>query len=645
MASPNQSNSDPVDQVKVLGSHKQAVAAGTVVNLWVDPQVAGPDDFEWRVTGPFTNQLHSVIDGGRNFDLVTEGFRPGAYTVTAVRTPTPQAPVQASAQTPSAGLGGPTPPASAPTPQGIIRASAGGGGGQALVRSVTLGTLDRTLSWALLVTPGLSAVSGDGVVPVSLQRTALLPTEDQILWVIIRNRTQAIGFNRYREFIDSVMCDPLAKELSFQGPDAYHVLKLATDAFLMHETGVLNPALYKSFPGLQSAATTDQSSLDQRVALDSLTNDLNDPVRSARLQMDEQRRLGRSITSSDVVTLRDAYYEDLTEDLLSGPVVLPYLKLIRQRLADIPLKPSDTVPNDVYGILRSRLLGPPAIELIHSYWLEEGQLAQTMNAILARYQGRALRDGPNPLSRMYIDPLRPLGNLLWGWIQDDFHRLTIRRRHYEYDHQYGMKLIGRAIPNMASVDRRSQFLESFHNLLYKTHVFYTEDDDTTMIADGFPLLNALRETHLLLAEGADNQFGDLPTAARAEFMIMQWLLARPEMRDFLGGRPMVPYEETWMDRVDTMKSIQGWTDVTITHFRDMAVFGEQILLSIRYGNWAVENDQQTACNWARYWRSEIQRYTHAYRSATGVDLSGGANSTMPSVLLNRRNAKQQRRRA
>ena len=142
-----------------------------------------------------------------------------------------------------------------------------------------------------------------------------------------------------------------------------------------------------------------------------------------------------------------------------------------------------------------------------------------------------------------------------------------------------------------------------------------------MIADGFPVLNALRETHLMLAEGAHNQFGDLPSTARAEMLIMQWLLARPEMRDFLGGRTMVPYEEDWMDRVDTMKPMQGWTDVSVTHFRDMGVFGEQILLSIRYGNWSVVNDPQQAANWARYWRPEIQRYTHAYRSATGVDLT------------------------
>ena len=64
-----------------------------------------------------------------------------------------------------------------------------------------------------------------------------------------------------------------------------------------------------------------------------------------------------------------------------------------------------------------------------------------------------------------------------------------------------------------------------------------------------------------------------------------------------------------MDRVDTMKTMQGWTDV-IDHPlpRPRRVRRADLLLSIRYGNWSVENDPQQAANWARYWRPEIQRY-------------------------------------
>jgi hypothetical protein len=117
------------------------------------------------------------------------------------------------------------------------------------------------------------------------------------------------------------------------------------------------------------------------------------------------------------------------------------------------------------------------------------------------------------------------------------------------------------------------------------------------------------------------------------------------MRDFLQSRPMVPYKEAWMPQVDTMKTLQGWTDVTVTHFRDLGVYGEQILLSIRYGDWIGINDENSAKNWARYWRPELQGYLHAYRAVTGVDLTNpdSVDATMPAVHLQKRLASQRAR--
>jgi hypothetical protein len=91
-----------------------------------------------------------------------------------------------------------------------------------------------------------------------------------------------------------------------------------------------------------------------------------------------------------------------------------------------------------------------------------------------------------------------------------------------------------------------------------------------------------------------------------------------------------------MDRVDAMKAIQGWTDTSITHFRDLAFFGERLLLSIRLDNWNSYVDAEIARGWAATWRNEVQRYMHAYRTATGADLMSGADATMPSALLARR---------
>ncbi|ADJ27292.1 hypothetical protein [Nitrosococcus watsonii] len=466
---------------------------------------------------------------------------------------------------------------------------------------------------------------------VTLQRTAAAPTEDQPLWVAIRNRTQAIGFNRYHNFIDRVLCEgeqasgqegygspsvtdnrvSLASRPTIHGVDAYSLLKLATDAFLIFECGV-RISNAESFN-----AAAESNRLEQPVTIDSVRNQLS-----------------------------NFYLTGANQN------VLPYLdRIVRQIVGLDATRQAERLPY-CEAILQHRLTCPSLLELIWSYWHEEGMLVQTLNAIALRFQNRR-GQARDPLISLELDPLRPLNNLLWGFVQDEYNRLSVRRRAYEYDHHYGFALVGKAVSDFHPVDSRSKFLEAFHNLLYRTALFYKDDDDTTIIADAFALLNALREVHLILAEGAHNQFGDLPWTARREMLIMQWLLARPEIKEFLRGRYMVPYQEPWMGAVDAMKRLQGWSDVTVTHFHELAIYGEQILLSIRYGDWIDVNDQQQARNWARYWRPEIQRYIHAYLATTGVDLSVEMTDTrqaaerflQPSVHLQKRLVAQRGRHA
>jgi hypothetical protein len=325
---------------------------------------------------------------------------------------------------------------------------------------------------------------------------------------------------------------------------------------------------------------------------------------------------------------------------LTADGILPYVDAIAQRFPD-------ALRGDPCSDLDPDLLAEPfPIELIWSYWEEQAGLVQTLNHILARFQNRRVARGPDPLARLDLSPLRPLRHFLWSWAEDESSRLTVRHRAAEYWYEYGLVLVGRAIPDPGYfVEANSRFLESFHTLLHEALVFFTLDDDTTVNADAFPVYNALRDTHLVLAEGASNSFGDLPTQARMEMLVMQWLASQPEVRDFLGGKPMVPYEEPWMDRIDTMKSLAGWTPTSVTHFHELAVRGEQLLLTIRWGNWnstAVTAD--SARNWARTWRNQIQRYVHAYRAATGVDLTVAADARQPGHLLARRVAERSRRR-
>jgi hypothetical protein len=465
-----------------------------------------------------------------------------------------------------------------------------------------------------------------GPTDVRLDRTKSQQTPDQVLWVAIRNRTKAISFNRYNAFIEAVLCQPPAswsedvssqdttdpsaldsvgeygspavkdrlnnldiKRPTIQGMDAYKLLKLATEAFLIVECGV---------------AIKDGDLFEEVGPQFDTFDNLVD-------EAEERRRLGQP--------------EEIQETLINylggaDTMTLPYLRRIVNKLVGFQSEQEIERLPYCRSILAHRLTCPSLIELIWSYWHEEGMLVQTMNAIALRFQNKR-RGAHDPLANLELDPLRPLNNLIWGFIQDEADRLSVQRRAYEYDHHYGITLVGKAVQGFNPADSRTKFIEGFHNLLYRTMMFYRDDDDATFVADAFALLNALREVHILLAEGAHNQFGDLPWKSRKEMLIMQWMLSRPEIREFIRGRHMVPYQEPWIGSVDDMKRLQGWSDVTTTHFHELAIYGEQILLSIRYGDWIDINDQEQARNWARYWRPEIQRYIHAYNTVTGVDLS------------------------
>lgn len=471
-------------------------------------------------------------------------------------------------------------------------------------------------------------------VDVTLHQSSGTPTPDQALWSAIRQRTNAIAFNRYNEFIANVFCnrnqqtnDPrideqriaLGKRPTLYGMDSYHLLKLATEVFLILECGVRVEAKDPKGP----LSSEDEAFLAS-----------------------EASRRGEPINYKEI--------ENTLKKYLMNEKALPYLDQALNAIVGINGGTTRREETLAYceGILKNRMSCPTLLELIWSYWHEEGMLVQTMNAIIWRFQNRR-RGARDPLAGLELDPLRPLNHLLWGFIQDEQHRLSVQRRAYEYDHHYGITLQGKAVRNFQPADSRSKFIKAFHNLLYRASIFYQEDADTTVVADGFPLLNAIKEVHLILAEGAHNQFGDLPWTARVEMLMTEWLLARPEMREFLRGRHMVPYSEPWMGTVDAMKKVQGWSDVTVTNFRDLGVFGEQIVLSVRYGNWSQINDQESAKNWARYWRPEIQSYIHSYLATTGVDLATDVTDTrraedrylQPSVHLMNRLTDQQGRRA
>ncbi|NGO15371.1 8-amino-7-oxononanoate synthase [Streptomyces sp. HC44] len=463
---------------------------------------------------------------------------------------------------------------------------------------------------------------------VHMRRTGTDPTDDQALWTVIRRSTDRLGFKPYADWINDIMCtdarphvpaggrrDVGDRSLPFPGVDAYLLLKVATEVFLLANCGVH----VNSFDVPDVLGFTDQELAD------------------------ELRRYSTTEPGSDAFQLaivnRWARYIKANRPELpsADPAVLPYLGVIRDKLGDQGIPVRDGFGNDCYGILREKLAFPCFLELIWNYWHEEGMLTHSVDAIARRFQNIRSPGARDPLAHVEIDPLRGLNPILWGYVQDEQHRLTALRRAHEYDHHYGINQLPPNAAQLRAADSRPRFLEAFHTLLNLASAFFREDDDTTVIADGFPVLNALKDVHLLLTEGQHNQYGDLPWTARQEMLMQQWILARPEMREFLPGRTMVAYPEAWMDRVDTMKRLQGWTPDTVIHFRDLGRFGEQLLLSVRFGNWSDISDRNFAANWARYWRTEIQGYVHSYRSVTGADLTGTPiDAQLPVLHLRRR---------
>ncbi|GAB4495943.1 MAG: hypothetical protein OHK0019_26510 [Saprospiraceae bacterium] len=475
-----------------------------------------------------------------------------------------------------------------------------------------------------------------------LQPAGQFFTDDVALWVLIKKGTDELSFTKFFHYMEAIFCGAdnytttsdltdkanrlhKNRSLPFMNVDAYRAVKIATEAFVM-----VNCMVNRRFT----------------------SEDIEDLRQSVRL-----------VDGVPDETQLSTFFNRYKETVNGGVSMIPYLAVIRRKLSNEGFKNTsfddafnryltgtgDRDELSCYGLISEKLASPCFLELIWSYWHEESMMVQGLNAVSRRFQNIRGPGKIDPLANLEIDPLRPLNNLMWGYIQDHQHRLSVRRRAYEYNHHYGITLKGEAAKDMRFADPRSKFIEAFHTLLNLASRFYKQADDMTVQPDGFPILNGLRETHLILSEGAHNQYGDLPSTARAEMLMEQWLLARPEFREFLPTRIMVAYPEPWMDRVAALNQLLGHTKTSVLHFNYLAIFGEKILLSIRFGNWAdPSNRSSAAASWANFWRLEIQGYIHSYRAVTGVDLSADGvmagqrvDAQQPSVHLFRRLVEQQ----
>lgn len=579
-------------------------AQGTILSVEVYPDESGRYEAEWRLEGPIRLTERDVCIAVLGETTVATGpFEiSGEGDLTHIRATLDTAPLAPGAWT--------------------IR-----------VRLTRTDRDDRPTMHGrsdIVIQPRLLAPGDD--VMVTMRRAEVPPTRDQALWAVIRNSTDRLGFANYSRFMDQVMCGLWAGDadegdgprhlspreraefrrvnrrmrLPFPNVEAYRVLKVATEVFMMLHCGI-----EPDFAAMDLAAESRRFSRS---------------LEPGDIQRDWESYLARVYTGDD--------YDEVIR-------VIPYLELIRLKLQDIPVTGlgfggEDDAAGACYGILADKLARPCFVELIWTYWMSEARLPHTLNAVTWRFQNHTRHGGRDPLRNLEIDPLRRLNHLLWGYIQDEQHRLTGERIAYECVHEYGISPSHVRMRPVRAADSRSRFMEAFHHLLALCADFYKEDDNTTVIADGFPALNALRETHLMITQGDHNAYGNTAWMARMEGLMQQWMLGRPEMREFLPGRTMVAYPERWMDRVEAMKTLQGWDDTPVLLFRDLAVFGEQILLGIRYGAWATVSDPEQAANWARYWRPAIQAYSHASAAVSGMDLTASVNGGVSAAGPHRR---------
>jgi hypothetical protein len=430
-------------------------------------------------------------------------------------------------------------------------------------------------------------VDVDGRLKITMERTESRHTPDRALWEAIRERSSAIGFEHYRKYIgrvlkidrDDLQFGGLARrlgELGARGVGVYQTLRDFTELFVLSECGWTSDREFDS-------------------------QDIERELRPDRRRSDEVARgLDKYMDPHDRIPRDDR--------------VLPYY----ERIIGAAEPWIDPKRPDV-DALRSRVFRRPLfLELWHEMCLEHGTLMRTMDAISARFQN-VYNSGENDgLANYESSPLRPLSDFFWGWIERESTRLNARRRIQEYKHQYGPSALDGTVSGIQAADVRTAFPDAFMNLMSLCESFYWEDSQTTVIADAFPVLFGLRQVHQILAMGAGNTAPQLTFAARVETLMMQLMLAQPELRAFLRIREMVPYEEDWQASVDAMIDLQGWKQPLISQHNDCAKFGERILLSIRLADW-TSGTEDHARNWLREHREAIHRFLYAQRAISSAD--------------------------
>lgn len=183
------------DELTIKTTPKDSIQEGGIVRLEIDPLVANQTTIcEWQ----FEDKSPLVLtepEGKRNTPVVhwdTSGLRTGGYKI-------------------------------------LVNAKSG----------------NRSGSGSMAFTVKPRPVAKGDATPVVMRRTEQRFTNDLFLWSLIRKTTGQLSFDNYSKFIDLVLCkgggqDNIELEalkkirfLPYNDTDAYRLLKVATEAFLL----------------------------------------------------------------------------------------------------------------------------------------------------------------------------------------------------------------------------------------------------------------------------------------------------------------------------------------------------------------------------------------------------------------------------
>lgn len=238
---------------------------------------------------------------------------------------------------------------------------------------------------------GLIKINKPRTAAIQLARSAHPITPEVALWVAIRNSCRQLDFRVYKNFIDDVMTigSMRRKDLGAAKPTDVHDLNADDRTLNEYRTVIGNDALRIDANGDAQYALLPFSNSDRYALLKAATEVFVMAKCGVDLNVTDFQHIINRVSRDVEVAGNGIDFSQITPALwkgyldhvdLPGNNILPYYGLILDKLKDVQIDPvagQREMTAGAYRILRQKLTNPTFLELIWSYWHEEGMLMQT----------------------------------------------------------------------------------------------------------------------------------------------------------------------------------------------------------------------------------------------------------------------------